>query len=338
MQFFLKNYRKEIHIVTTNKCFFSCPHCCVGQGNESISLETIREIVNFAKKNGYNLNWGGGEILTLGKGFLETIVREFDGSFVNTLYSTLHINFDDEYIEMLEKFDRVMISIDSYRLKNKLYDIELVFNNAKKLKRPEKIVSYTPRYEDSHKDYETYYKMAQSIDACIFHVGFLYPSSRNNNILPAEKYIEIIETFYELEQKYHSPGIAFFSPHSVKPTENFGFRAYDCFKNGVYISARGEVASCATGEFAPAKIKVPKTSINSFLSNPEKFFEQNVNFMIENFFKNLHVDCKCCEYYPFCMGGCPYFRSFSSNGKDIYCEVYKKIFKFYLEKFWLGNI
>lgn len=340
MKFFLENCRKEIHVVTTNKCFFRCSHCSAGQGNYSISLETIKEIINFAKENRYNLNWGGGEILTLGRSFLEAIVKEFDGSFTNTLYSTLHINLDDKYIEIFEKFNRVMVSIDSYRLRNKLYNIELVFNNVRKLKNPEKVVSYVPACGDSRKEYETYYKMAQSIGACTFHVGFLYPSVRNNyNILPIEKYIEVIEVLYELEQKYNSPSIAFFKSCSLKPTEDFGFRAYDCFKNGVYISPRGEVASCATGEFfAPTKIKIPKTSISSFLSKPEEFFKQNVDFVRENFFKNLHIDCRYCEYYPFCMGGCPYFRSLSSNGKDIYCEAYKKIFELYLKKFWPGNI
>lgn len=329
--FFTKNQHKEIHIVTTNKCFFNCLHCCGQKDNSSLDIQTIKRIINFAKKYKYNIDWGGGEILTLGKDFLKSVVKMFNGTFINTLYSTLHINMDKEYKDIFEHFDRVMISIDSYRLKNPKYNINLIFNNIKQLKNPQKIVSYTPRLEDTEKEYETYYQIAQGINASVFHVGFLYPNEKQT-VLQPEKYIEILNYLFELENKYGYPEVAYFSPASIKQTDNFGFRAYSCFKNGIYVSAHKEVACCAADEFAPSHLGIPKTDLDSFLENPDKFYEQNFDYVVNTFIKDIHNDCKKCEYYNLCMAGCPYFRKFSSDNKDIYCDVYKTIFNLFVRR------
>ena len=49
--------------------------------------------------------------------------------------------------------------------------------------------------------------------------------------------------------------------------------------------------------------------------------------MIRGFFIRGRPGCLDCEYYPLCMGGCPFFSLFGEGGKDIYCSVYRKIFE-----------
>lgn len=315
---------KQIHLVTTNRCFFNCKHCCGAKNTSELPVDTILSLIEYAKKNCADMDWGGGEILVRGKSFLKTITEEFDKKTINTLYSTLHIPLDDEWIELLNRFNRLMFSLDSYRLSIQNYDISLVLKNVKRLSIEQKIASYTPCLQDSQKEYKKYYLLASDAGAKIFHIGFLYPS-QHYGLLSAKKYIETIEAFCNLQAKHGGPEVGFFAVDSFKPNEAFGWRAFDCFRKGLYVSADGLVSSCAADTFAPQKINVPVTTVREFFNNPEQLFEQNRKFVEENFFK-VSKKCLNCNYYSFCLGGCPYFRSFSENGVDIYCEVYKFIF------------
>lgn len=329
--FFIKMQNKFIHVVTTNDCFFNCSHCMVHKNKEELTMDKIKDIISFAKKYHYNINWGGGEILKRGKSFLKQIVKYFDDSISNTIYTTLHIRLDDEYIQCLNKFDEIMVSIDSYRLALPEYNIKLVLDNVKRLSIPKKTVSYTPAENDSFKEYETYYLMAMDIGVDVFHIGFLYPSA-NKKLISPSKYLEILEAFYSLDEKYNKRIVAYFKDVSLKPTDNFGFRAYDCFRGGIYLSADGKVSSCMIGEITAKRIGIPFTSFNDFMQNPTNFFELNLKFIKKEFLSIQNNECLVCEYYTYCMGGCPYFRSFSGGGKDIYCSVYKKIFELYINK------
>lgn len=332
INFFTLCKKKEIYISVTDKCFFSCSHCFVTKNNNYLTIKEIKKILNFAYKHKYEINFGGGEIFSLGKKYLKQLIDLFRTDKKYSLYSTLHVSLDDEYVTMLNKFNKITISIDSYRFSIPHYNINLVINNIKKLSNPEIYVSYTPFLNDNYETCEKFYLIAVEIGAKVFHIGFLYPL-KDFKLLPPRKYLELIDIFYNLYDKYSGPQIGYFSSDVLKPTENFGFRAYECFRSGLYILPTKKVTSCVIFHLIDnIKIKNPMINLDDFLKNYEKFYNKNLEFIKKEFFDNLNYKCLSCKYYPYCMGGCPYFKQFSQDGTDIYCEVYKKIFEIFINR------
>lgn len=327
-------FKKDIYVVTTNKCSFDCEHCCWDKNNRRLSIDELKKIIEFAENYECSISFGGGEILTLNDEYLNELNNLMSSypSVPKTIFSTLSMNLDPLRVSLLEKADKIMFSLDSYRLSSSLFDIKLVSKNALKLNNPEKVVSYTPKIDDTKANLEFFYKVAVDSGAKVFYFGFLYPSKKVA-LIPAEKYLELIDELLNINYKLGGLEIALFSKTAVKPNENFGFRAFDCFKSGVFISPTGIVNSCPVIDNSfKSKYPVPETELEQFLKYPQVFYADNLRFMRNCFIKQLNKKCLDCVYYSFCMGGCPYFRCFSQDNIDIYCEVYKRIFEYYFIK------
>lgn len=315
-------------IILTNQCGLDCSHCFL-KGSRGVDttmpLSTVKAVSDKIVGMGANatINWGGGEPLILGSEKWSRIVDYecFSNPLIeNSLYSTLMVTLDADWKQILDRFDTFIFSIDSYRLKNERYNLAQATGNLAVL-RGKKSVSYTPSIDDTERDVAQYYAMAQDLGADVFHIGFLY----DENLLPEDVYLRMLDEVTRRHALYGGPDIGFFSKcqKSGDPYRAVGWRAYDCFSKMYYIYGN-EVTSCYI--LKSLGYDVPRTDIDTFLKSEDMGW-LNKEFIGEFFFGQLSGKCKDCEYQSLCMGGCPYFTARSKEKKDVYCNVYKRIFK-----------
>jgi radical SAM protein with 4Fe4S-binding SPASM domain len=311
--------------VLTNACNLRCSHCFLGDKRNTKSILDINDInllTNKAMSESRmpTFNWGGGEPLILGKKYMSDLVslKCFDSQNVrNTIYSTFHIDMDKDWREILNRFDSVTFSIDSYRTQIKSYNLKKAICNLSHIN-AEKVISYTPSQGDTDKTIEHFYFIARDIGASVFHVGFLY---NDYNLLHPDIYIRAINKVFDLQSKYKSPVCGFH-----KDTDNIyhsiGWRAYDCFTKGAYI-CEGIITPCYI--LYSKGYKVPSVTVRDYLEGRVDIKTISKDF-VNSFFFNRPTKCTDCEYYVLCMGGCPYFLWKSGGNIDIYCDVYRLIF------------
>ena len=315
------------NIMLTSRCFLNCSHCLVTNGKvykqSVIDTGLMKALVDKAMSlsESLELGWGGGDPLVLGREYLRKIVRMecFDQSAVkNTIYTTLLLKDFDGWPEILDRFNSMVFSFDSYRQKERNFDEALCFRNLSRLSL-KKTVSYTPHMDD---DVETYYRKAADIGADRFHLGFVY-----EHILPADFYIRTLERLCRIGQMNDGPEIGFFGS-DVTGRDMRGWTGFSCFTSGVFISPDSVMTSCV-----PLYLKnpgdVPHMTVEAFLDRDDTFDKFNGEFIRKVFFQNIPGECVGCPYHPHCMRGCPYFSAIG-GGKDIYCSVYREIFKFQL--------
>jgi radical SAM protein with 4Fe4S-binding SPASM domain len=298
----------------------------------TIELATVEKVLAkiLSADNFYTINWGGGEPLLLGKEGMRKVVSM--GSFnhpktINMIYSTFQIDLDASWKEILDRFDGVMFSLDSYRKLQPRFNAELGLKNIRNLD-AEKIISYTPRTSDTKDDLENFYLRALEVGASSFHMGFLYAQ----NLIDPALYISLFDHLLFLRDKYNGPEIGFL--HNVKrfggnPACSVGWRAYDCFTKGMYLSHDGIVTSCFI--MLNKGYDVPYIRIEDFLSGESDIEALNAEYVRKFFFATRSSKCLDCEYYALCMGGCPYFTMRSADNVDYYCSTYRRIFEVLLD-------
>jgi len=307
-----------------------CSHCFLDRSvktNTTLPKETVAKIVQklCEDKNQKSINWGGGEPLKTGKEYMKYItdLECFDDEKTqNLLYSTMLIKLDEEWANILNRFDCAMFSLDSYRKLQKGFNIELALSNLSRLS-IKKEISYTPHIQDTEADVEQYYIKARDLGAMRFHMGFLYA----DELIPPDIYIRFIDKLVSLEAIHTTPKIGFFSEkekYSGKLKSAVGWRAYDCFTRGLYFAQNGIVTSCYI--MLSRGMDVPIMTVEDFLNGAGDPNVLNKDFVPEFFLHKTGSACSECDYYSLCVGGCPYFTKRSQTGQDYYCDVYKKIF------------
>jgi len=318
---------RSYSIILTNACCLRCSHCFLGDSRKTektMSIETAEKITDkvLSFNSPATINWGGGEPLILGKEYMRklTSLNCFaDPKIENTIYSTFLIDMDRGWKEILERFDSLTFSLDSYRIKDRAFDAGRALTNLSMLN-IKKSISYTPSPNDDLEKLKMFYLQARDIGADTFHMGFLY-----GNILAADVYLDAIDRLLRLKEIYAGPEIGFFDKvqsFNGNPYAAVGWRAYDCFTKAFYFCG-DVITSCYI--LYKAGYNVPTTNIETFL-NSENIEQLNDDFIRSFFIKRGLRECGDCEYYSICMGGCPYFVWESNTKKDPYCEVYKKVF------------
>jgi len=319
-------------IILTNACFLGCSHCFLKNTKnkqKAMEVETVKKFIDRAMETSGELtfNWGGGDPLILGKKYMKDIVSLkcfTDKNTRNTLYSTFLIDFDAEWKEILNSFDSLMFSLDSYRIKEKGFNINKVMFNLVNLNVPMN-VSYTPSKEDNEDTIERFYSIAQDIGAEVFHIGFLYDDIE---LIPPDVYNRAIDKVFSLQTKYGKP-VCGFTPVKDNIYHSVGWRAYDCFTKCRYV-CDGEITSCYI--LKSKGFDVPSIKIDDFIEGRADIVSMNDSYISSFFLSGRTNECYECEHFPLCMGGCPYFVHRSSNiNIDAYCSVYKKIIAANLE-------
>lgn len=322
----------SINVSVSEFCSLGCSHCFLGEERRK------KEIIDFGLLDKFfqtlsrefdiiQVNWGGGEISQLGKDILRKVVDSYafkDRKFYNKLYSMLVVPLDEEWLELIHRFNSMQISIDSYRKRN-FYTKEYL-EKIRGLK-IDKSISYSPNKNDTYEFLDYCFSVAKQIDARIFHLGVLY-TNNPDEIIPASKMIELFYYAKELSQKYGIE-LGFFDKQlrgSQYLEEKVGWSAFNCFNNGFYLKPNGRLSSCTIIEEYAKDFKQP-VSVNMrevVFYDYQRIKEINKDF-INSVFLNPHPECLECNFYPLCKGGCPFFR-YLGKGKDIYCSYYKTIF------------
>lgn len=313
-------------IVLTNACCLKCSHCFLGDrktSNNTIKIDKVKKLVaRIMETTKYpSFDWGGGEPLLLGKEYMSKVVSLdcFNGNIKNTLYSTFLINYDNDWKEILNRFSSLIFSLDSYRLKDSNFNLKKALSVVGDLK-IKKEISYTPALDDKKEDIEKYFKIASDIGAEVFHVGFLYD---DENLLSPRTYIETLRHVEDLQSKYGMPEIGY-RDKGENIYHRVGWRAYDCFTKCIYI-CEGIITSCYI--LYSRGYPVPFVNMDDFIDGEADIVNMNNNFIHSFFLEDRIEKCFDCEHYSLCMGGCPYFTWKSKSNIDIYCGVYKEIFK-----------
>jgi radical SAM protein with 4Fe4S-binding SPASM domain len=317
------------NIVVTNDCLIRCGHCFMDRkAVKSLSMDTVKAITAkiLAFRKTQDINWGGGEPLILGRGYLRGMVSLEcfeDPGTRNLLYSTYQIQLDNDWLDILNRFDALMFSIDSYRGAQTNFSSGLALSNLKRLS-PEKHVSYTPMVGDTPEKVAGYYAQALDLGAEMFHLGFLY----SRKLIPPATYLRLIDDLLDLQVSLDGPEIGFFHKSQACGGDfksAVGWRGYDCFDKGMYFSNDGIVTPCFI--MYSLGFDIPHIKIGEFLSEDTDIFGLNRKYAAEFFIRSREGKCLECPYYTLCMGGCPYFTARSETGIDYYCEVYKRIFE-----------
>lgn len=320
------------NIIVTNKCAISCDHCFMDKRTaKSLNMDTIKaitsKIMSFNKSQ--NINWGGGEPLMLGRAQLREIVSLDcfeDPGTKNLLYSTYQIQIDNDWVDILNRFDSLMFSLDSYRSAQSAFNSKLACSNLTRLV-PKKHISHTPMISDTPEKLAGYYAQALDLGADMFHIGFLY----SEELIPPDMYLRLLDDLLTLQVSLNGPEIGFFhKSHAFGGNYKtaVGWRGYDCFDKGVYFSHDGIVTSCYI--MHSQGFGVPYIRIEEFLSGDRNLFDLNRKYASDFFIRSRPRKCLECSYYTLCMGGCPYFTARSEEGIDYYCKVYKNIFEILL--------
>lgn len=199
----------SFNIILTDNCFLNCSHCFFGseRRRSGLTLEEVREIILAVERlsGKCSLNWGGGDPLTLGRSRMEEITSL--GCFgnpkvTNGLFSTLLVDLDSGWKSIIERFDSLMFSLDSY---HEWGEIKKGLSNLMKLDIREKSISYTPSLSNGEKEVTDFYLMGRDSGAGLFHMGFLHSESP----LPASLYLRLLDILIRLEARHGSPALGF---------------------------------------------------------------------------------------------------------------------------------
>jgi radical SAM protein with 4Fe4S-binding SPASM domain len=327
----MENENPTYILAVTNSCPLHCSHCFLGDKGAQLtmSLQEAEAIVTkvMSLSNRVGFGWSGGEILALGKEYMSGLASLpcfRDQRATNGLLSTLSIELDSEWVEIIERFDTLMISLDSYHRERLGKRMQGSLSNMERLRVKKKEAAYTPSPGDTEIDLEDFYLMAMDAGAEIFHLDFLYAQ----NPIPPGFYLMAIDKILHLRESRKGPELGFFRGKisSLHHRVSAGFRAYDCFKGGGYFSMEGVFTSCYILYRQLRGLGVPWMKTHQFLQSKCSITSMNDRF-IRDFFIKGRPGCLDCEYYPLCMGGCPFFSLFGEGGKDIYCPIYRKIFE-----------
>jgi radical SAM protein with 4Fe4S-binding SPASM domain len=300
-----------------------------------MSLQEVEAIVRKAMSlsNRVSFGWSGGEILTVGKEYMDNLTSLScfrDHRVTNGLLSTLFIDLNSEWVEILERFDSLMISLDSYHREKLGRQMGRSLSNMERLLVKKKQVAYTPSPKDTEADLEDFYLMAMDAGAEVFHLDFLYAQ----NPIPPGFYLKAIDKILQLQERRRGPKLGFFQREDYFSNyrTSVGWRAYDCFTGGGHFSPEGVFTSCYILYRQRGEKAVPWMKTHEFLEGKSSITSLNEKFIRDFFIRGRPGVCLDCEYYPLCMGGCLFFSLFGEGGKDIYCSVYRKIFEILTSK------
>jgi len=331
----------SINLSLSNFCNMGCSHCFLGEERKdktALTYKEINETLTGLLNKGFtyiNVNWGGGEIMALGKKFFkENIINAISfkerDKFYNKLYTMIPVSLDEEWLEIINNFDSIQVSIDKYHIMTGKGNYDALIDKLNQIT-IEKTVSYTPSHFDTKEDVESFFKFAKDSGVSVFHLGFYYPYG-NKNPIPVERMIEIFEWCLEFEKKYGLTLGFFQNLDGDDYIENYtGWTAFHCFDSGFYITPKGQVTSCQIINGNYLDLGVPNITLKEFLEKDYLGIKDiNKPFMKSFFFKNS--DCLDCQFLPLCKGGCPYF-TYLGNGKDIYCNYYKMVFSEMIKRY-----
>ena len=326
-----KELIRNIRIVTTYDCNIKCSYCwqtALRKNSKKeqsfINSEIVQNIIELVNSD-YTVNNEAIQIrLTGGEPFLLKELFHFineistktkkETHFIVNTNGTLPIEVSN--INNLDNF-LFYISIDDYRNRHRLNDKESFYwdkivQNLQLLKEKKINVGFSSVINECKKqDFIDLISLAQEYS--ISKVSISLPRVINSHI---EK-IDTIEIVERLEFLYHSlfeKKIAV-SGDWFRPVYNLicgktGFCSG--FNDEIAIHPNGSISNCDSQPTTNSNIK-NKAEVESLINNRIKY--------------KTHDDCKECNIYPYCKGGC-----YANIYNEKRCDIYRTFFNRFIKK------
>ena len=293
---------RYLEIQLTNRCNLNCLHCYQGEkDNSELPLEDVKKVLeDFIELQGLRLILSGGEPL-LYSHFTELnkVLKDYPARVVLLTNGTLLKDFDVKTLNV----DEIQFSLDGMehghnyiRGKN---SFSKLIDGVEKIKNETNIdVSFaTMIHKENLNEFRQMKKLVKSYGAKEWGIDIplVYGNLKNNIdvFVNADKAINAMK--YRFGASFHS-------------TEDY--KDYACGVHLMTLTAKGEFLQCS---FFPENILA--TTKEGFLEavKRRKFLKQ----------EEL-VECRECEIFSSCHGGCRY-RAGSSDKRDfVMCRIFGK--------------
>jgi len=356
-EFFSHGGEIEILIFPINQCNLACKYCSIYGFKKPSNVERISDkvlnralnlIIDFKNKYPHIdviLVIHGYEPLQAGKDFFIKVAKAVRNHNIHLATQTNGVLIDEEYVKIFRDFEySVGVSIDGPReihnkvriFRNGTGSYDQAFRGYELLRKYDVetgIISVATKY---HVIYgaDFYYKWLKEND--IREVNILLPvisphvTPFYSEIAPSKKdLLKFYEDLYEIWKNDNSGiDIAIFTSMIRnllvgKPI----LRSLDIFGAAScifvpYIDWSGRIGFCDAG--------IVKLNRNIFelRSLEEILFDKELDILYKRLAYLALTQCRECEYFRVCHGGCPHEALMSGNimNKTIYCEIYKKLY------------
>lgn len=350
-------------ISVTDRCNNACDYCYLGcdkkLGRKTISLDTVREIFEkycvylqkFPEEECFlTIVWHGGEPLIMGIGFFEKIVElqksyseKFNVTFSNGLETNATL-LTEEWADFFSKNKfQIGVSLDGPKFvhdihrrgKGDISSFSRTMDGVSILEKrgiPFSVISViTDKNYFYHKELLDFFLSLKSLRYFDIlpgydpngHVEYLTPENYGNFLVSLFDYWISKGGSDRISIRYFDDLILKVSGQIRKNTP-IGCEIMGRCGEIQYVDEEGKLYPC---------VALPQTD-DLLMGN---FKEDGIDGMLvsENYsdfqkkFNDLHIDCKSCNLFPICKGGCAarrfYHPNKAANGKDYFCIARKMI-------------
>ncbi len=337
----------RIHFYYTSKCNLNCKHCFSKDAtNRGIPLtyEQKIKLLDEMKALGiYEILVGGGEPF-VEPDFCDFVENALSRDIVVKVFSN-GLSLTDEIIERMSKWNLRYFSIsvdgkndDEYFSTRGVRGIKILTENIGKIRAKCKFpvaVSITVN-KYNYKDYAGYLQLLKTIGVDRVKVRPTKPSGnvyKNKDIYcSANEYLHFVKGLYgewlknyrdsfKIDVSWGDARIYYDEKDGCLKIVNvaFPYEGYGCFAGNasMVIDSHGYCTPCG---FLPESMQfsesdnITKKSIKEIWDNGKKFT------VLRN--RRGNDECKACEYYGVCRGGCiarNLFENININEKDPWC-------------------
>jgi uncharacterized protein len=338
----------------TSTCNSSCKYCfSKADGERIINIAIFRKEIYLLKKlagdcndNNINITFHGGEPLLAGIDFYKKALPLIQKVFGNTIKIGIQSNLwniNDEYCELFKQF-RIQLGtsldgpeeVNNFQrtigyFKRTMSGIELLRKYGLSPGCIATITSYSaPEYKDILNFFLTN-EIPFDIHPAIKPINF---SGDDQIFITSTEYANFITNI--LEYYIHSIDKIKINTLDtlIKNVSNdkSGLCTFTkCLGNYLAVDPVGDLYTCnrfvGNKEFSLGNIK----NVKSWADIKKSPAWQK----LENWQKVIDFECARCLHKNVCHGGCPYVAFAAGNGKPIkdpYCEAYKTIYKYIIDK------
>ena len=338
----------------TERCNLTCKYCYLAKKRDKrdMDLDVAEALISsFLERNHEfaHFTWAGGEPLLMGNDFWQSIIdlgEKHNKKGLDLTHSiqtngleltkTRYEELTDMGFKIGSSFDGCLELQDLNRRSGKKPVGEIILNNVSALNRETGLISVLTK-DMIGKEEEVYRNLKNLSQKA--RVNFFVPSGGGldsaDDLLPTknEAYLSM-KKFYEMWRDDESDFIL--NPFSSMVRGLFlgwiktcDFSSYACYRI-LGANPVGEIFLCSRSTHLPETIigDIRKQDLQEIIGSEghQRILDRFVN--LEN------GECKDCDYFPYCSGGCP-IEAYSYSGdfmsKTYYCETRKKLFDFILD-------
>ncbi|NQU18395.1 MAG: radical SAM protein [Candidatus Saganbacteria bacterium] len=346
----------SFQIKLLKQCNLRCSYCYEQnhfENSHSMSLSEIKTLLGRIKSYAIKekigcvrLCYTGGEVLTLGKGFLEKVFRLSRKTFEKTTIRPklqIQTNFtliDKKFIEILKKYDvGVGMSFDVYGGQRRFrggrsVDLVLIDKMIMALKENLHfgviVVLTKSNYKKAQKIYNLFNKAGLG-----FHFLTLHPWAEKfcpDQIVDLDEYIKQLKKIAKGHLAKGSQSIMVRNIDSYVDLLLFGDKcshmcvfSRSCLSHLIFIENNGDVFPCCSLRYKDLFLG------NIFSDSLTKILNSPIRKRLMRRYQFIKKECKGCQYLKICNGGCMAYAYMEGNvlgPSKAWCTINKAMFKY----------